>query len=146
MPLQWPKLLVLGDSLTQRAFAPNGNNWMALLADSLQRKCDVLNRGFSGYTSRYHNISNSSLIQNYNKYSCRNLRKHFPDLVTKRSDENVGAILFIGANDANDPDANPLQFVPLKEYVVKFPDIHEYFMIFKCEEIVNIFNHHYFHD
>jgi lysophospholipase L1-like esterase len=49
--VKWPKVLLLGDSLTQFGFGANGC-WVALLADALQRKCDVINRGLSGYNSQ----------------------------------------------------------------------------------------------
>ncbi len=38
----WPRVVVIGDSLTQGGFGNGG--WVAQLADKLQRQCDVLNR------------------------------------------------------------------------------------------------------
>lgn len=49
---KWPKVLLIGDSLTQFGFSAEGG-WAAMLANALQRRCDVVNRGFSGYTTRY---------------------------------------------------------------------------------------------
>ena len=49
--INWPKILLIGDSLTQLGYSDSGK-WVALLADLFQRKCDVINRGFSGYTTR----------------------------------------------------------------------------------------------
>lgn len=40
-----------GDSITQRGFAPGG--WAAALADRWQRRADVVNRGYSGYNTRW---------------------------------------------------------------------------------------------
>ena len=48
----WPRVLLFGDSLTQYAFGTDGG-WAAMLAEKLQRKADVVNRGFSGYNSRW---------------------------------------------------------------------------------------------
>ncbi|XP_038076414.1 isoamyl acetate-hydrolyzing esterase 1 homolog [Patiria miniata] len=52
--MSWPKVVLFGDSLTQAAFSNGG--WGAALADKLQRKCDVLSRGFSGYNSTWGRI------------------------------------------------------------------------------------------
>ncbi|XP_066933197.1 isoamyl acetate-hydrolyzing esterase 1 homolog [Clytia hemisphaerica] len=46
----FPKLYLIGDSNTQLAFSPKG--FAAKLQECYVRKCDVLNRGFSGYTSQ----------------------------------------------------------------------------------------------
>ena len=70
------------------------------LSDHLQRRCDVVNRGFSGYTSR-HILSHLDAIAT-------------PDLL----DGAVCATVFIGANDANDEEVNPHQHVPVNEYKV----------------------------
>jgi hypothetical protein len=49
--LDWPRLILFGDSLTQYSFSEGG--WGAMLAHKLQRRCDVINRGFSGYNSKW---------------------------------------------------------------------------------------------
>ena len=46
----WPRVVLIGDSLTQQGGRVGG--WVARLAEALERKCDVVNRGFSGYTTR----------------------------------------------------------------------------------------------
>ena len=46
-----PAIVLLGDSLTQYGFGPEG--WASRLAHRYQRRADVLNRGYSGYTSRW---------------------------------------------------------------------------------------------
>ena len=59
-----------------------------------------MNRGFSGYTSRH-------------------LRSLLPRILSRDLvDGAVAATLFIGANDANDKDMNPQQYVPVEEYKV----------------------------
>ncbi|XP_072020922.1 isoamyl acetate-hydrolyzing esterase 1 homolog isoform X2 [Amphiura filiformis] len=49
MTSSWPKIILFGDSITQFSFGEGG--WGAFIADKLQRKCDIVNRGFSGYNS-----------------------------------------------------------------------------------------------
>ncbi|KAK7113408.1 hypothetical protein V1264_012703 [Littorina saxatilis] len=93
----WPKLILFGDSITQFSFSSDGC-WGSLLADLVQRKCDVINRGFSGYNVRW----------------CRPM---LPQLVTKDVAKDTAAItIFLGANDSNDFEENPRQHVPLPEY------------------------------
>lgn len=48
----WKKLLLIGDSNIQYGFSNEGR-WASLIADQLQRKCDVINRGFSGYNTNH---------------------------------------------------------------------------------------------
>ena len=46
-----PKLILLGDSITEQASShPNG--WGSSLSIRYNRRCDVMNRGMNGYTSR----------------------------------------------------------------------------------------------
>ncbi len=95
----WPRVVLFGDSLTQFGYSSQGR-WVSLLSDHLQRRCDVVNRGFSGYTSR-------------------NYKDLLPSIVTGETMSGVtAATLFLGANDANDPEINPVQAVPLEEYKV----------------------------
>ena len=47
----WPRVVLIGDSITQQG-GRAGGGWVARLAEALERKCDVVNRGFSGYTTR----------------------------------------------------------------------------------------------
>ncbi|EDO46329.1 predicted protein, partial [Nematostella vectensis] len=44
----------------QWSFSTGG--WGAMVADAFQRKCDVLNRGFTGYTSAYNRLILPSLL------------------------------------------------------------------------------------
>ncbi|XP_063601893.1 isoamyl acetate-hydrolyzing esterase 1 homolog [Penaeus indicus] len=91
--VKWPKILLFGDSLTQRSLSPEGC-WGALLADHFQRRADVVVRGFSGYNTR----------------NCLAL---LPYVATDLKDV-VGATVFLGANDAS--AENTQQAVPLGEY------------------------------
>ena len=53
--VSYPRVLLFGDSLTQYSFGPEGG-WAASLADKLQRRADVVVRGFSGYNTRWCRI------------------------------------------------------------------------------------------
>ncbi|XP_032285913.1 isoamyl acetate-hydrolyzing esterase 1 homolog isoform X1 [Phoca vitulina] len=96
--LLWPRVLLFGDSITQFSFQQGG--WGASLADRLVRKCDVLNRGFSGYNTRWAKIILPRLIRKENSL-----------------DSPVAVTIFFGANDSALKDENPKQHVPLAEYV-----------------------------
>ncbi|KAM6917181.1 isoamyl acetate-hydrolyzing esterase 1 homolog [Lycodopsis pacificus] len=101
----WPKVILFGDSITQFSFQPNG--WGAEIANKLARKCDVLNRGLSGYNSRWAKLLLPRLINN-----------------TNAADNNIAAVtVFFGANDCALEDKNPQQHVPLKEYSENLRDI-----------------------
>ncbi|XP_040478755.1 isoamyl acetate-hydrolyzing esterase 1 homolog isoform X2 [Ursus americanus] len=95
--LLWPRVLLFGDSITQFSFQQGG--WGASLADKLVRKCDVLNRGFSGYNTRWAKIILPRLISKGNSL-----------------DSPVAVTIFFGANDSALKDENPKQHVPLAEY------------------------------
>ena len=45
------RLVFLGDSITQYASMPNG--WINLLSERFVREYDFVNRGFSGYNTRW---------------------------------------------------------------------------------------------
>ena len=102
--------LLVGDSITQYGFAfqPPGEGeqvpaagWTAIIADVLQRKVDVVNRGLSGYNSR-------------------KILAALPRIIEDLPEGNlIFATVFVGANDSQ-PDsgvADPLcSHVPLKEF------------------------------
>ncbi|XP_029972769.1 isoamyl acetate-hydrolyzing esterase 1 homolog [Salarias fasciatus] len=102
-PVVWPKVILFGDSITQYSFQPHG--WGAEIANKLARKCDVVNRGLSGYNSRWG-------------------RMVLPRLLSQSSAERVAAVtLFFGANDSSLEDKNPQQHVPLQEYCENLKDM-----------------------
>ncbi|KAM7334816.1 hypothetical protein ACRRTK_005293 [Alexandromys fortis] len=105
--LLWPRVLLFGDSITQFSFQPGG--WGALLADRLVRKCDVLNRGFSGYNTRWAKIILPRLIREENSV-----------------ETPVAVTVFFGANDASLKGENPKQHVPLDEYRANLRDMVQY--------------------
>ena len=95
--MNWPSILLIGDSLTQYGYSESGK-WVALLADEFQRKCDIMNRGFAGYTTR-------------------TLKPFLPSILTNELvANNVATVIFLGANDSNEEELNKMQHVPLKEY------------------------------
>ncbi|KAJ7361793.1 isoamyl acetate-hydrolyzing esterase [Desmophyllum pertusum] len=57
----FPKIVLFGDSITQESFSEGG--WGAAIADHYQRKCDVLNRGCSGYTSAFNKLILPRILQ-----------------------------------------------------------------------------------
>ncbi|XP_003272767.2 isoamyl acetate-hydrolyzing esterase 1 homolog isoform X1 [Nomascus leucogenys] len=105
--LLWPRLLLFGDSITQFSFQQGG--WGASLADRLVRKCDVLNRGFSGYNTRWAKIILPRLIRKGNSL-----------------DIPVAVTIFFGANDSALKDENPKQHIPLEEYAANLKSMVQY--------------------
>ncbi|KAJ3613506.1 hypothetical protein NHX12_019755 [Muraenolepis orangiensis] len=99
----WPQLVLFGDSITQFSFQSNG--WGSEIANKLARKCDVVNRGLSGYNSRWAKIL---------------LPRLFP---SQTSENTVAVTVFFGANDCALEDKNSQQHVPLKEYSENLKEI-----------------------
>lgn len=92
---QRAKIVVFGDSLTQQGFMVGG--WVQRLADRYCRRADVLNRGYSGYNTRWA----SPVLQKL--------------LADGMGDGAVLWIIWLGANDAAVPDTHR-QHVPVEEY------------------------------
>lgn len=86
-------VVFFGDSITQRGFEIQTNGYVALMADWWKRKVDILNRGYSGYNSRWGIKMMNDAVMNES-----------PDLVA----------IFFGANDS--VDVRVPQYVPLDEY------------------------------
>ncbi|KAF7247622.1 hypothetical protein EYD10_06433 [Varanus komodoensis] len=76
-----PRIILFGDSITEFSFQEKG--WGTLLTHRLVRKCDVLNRGLSGYNSRWAKMVLPRLINK--EYNSKN---------------TVAVTIFFGANDA----------------------------------------------
>lgn len=95
-----PRVVLLGDSITQQSFSVERLGWGAALADWLQMKADVVNRGASGYNTRW-------------------TLPLLPQLFPATDPPPAAAIVFFGANDAvlpGLPGALSVQHVPLAEY------------------------------
>jgi len=92
-----PIFCLYGDSITQHAFELNG--WASLLANEYSCKVDILNRGFSGYNSRWARMIAPEIFG-------EELTSNSLSLVT----------VFFGANDAVRKEFGEKQFVPVEEY------------------------------
>ncbi|KAI1307934.1 Isoamyl acetate-hydrolyzing esterase 1 -like protein [Halotydeus destructor] len=103
----YSKVILFGSSTTQLSFSRDGQ-WAALLADRLQRVADVLNRGFSGYNSRW------ALLM---------LPKLFP--ATFSFDDVSCLVIFLGSNDSTKSSATG-QGVPIEEYMANMAAIVQY--------------------
>lgn len=88
-----PLIIAFGDSITQRGYENDGG-WTTLMSDWYSRKADFINRGFSGYNSKWGLEIFEEVVLN-----------NEPDLV----------LIFFGANDAVVPEV--AQHVPLKDYI-----------------------------
>ena len=88
-----PKILLLGDSLTQLAW----DGWAGQIAHVYQRRADVVNRGMSGYNTKWFlAYANESDVWTQGDVK----------LIT----------IFFGANDASDANLNPRHHIPLDEF------------------------------
>ena len=107
-----PCALLFGDSITQwgEICQPSiessektiAAGWISLLRNRFSRRFDLINRGYSGYNSRWA--------------AC------IADRVFT-ADEYVFVTVFFGANDAVFPKKNPKQCVPVQEYRRNIRDI-----------------------
>jgi lysophospholipase L1-like esterase len=92
-----PQFVLFGDSITQKSFGPGG--WAGALADVYQRRVDVINRGYSGYNTRWVLAIMDHI---------------FPANATSKVEL---ATVFFGANDAALPDRTSAnQHISLSEY------------------------------
>ena len=106
------KILLLGDSLTQTSF----EGWGGGLANVYQRRADVLNRGMSGYNTRW-------FLQYARDYG-----------VWKESQQATDVklvVIFFGANDASIEELSPHAHCPLEEYALNL------------QQLVNLSKEHY---
>ena len=100
---RYAQVILFGDSITQFGFSPSENGWCAILANHFQRRIDFINRGLSGYTTRWAKTILPQIVHTENR----------PDLI----------VLFFGANDAA---TNALQHVPIDEYATNLSDMCSY--------------------
>ncbi|GLI65253.1 hypothetical protein VaNZ11_008740 [Volvox africanus] len=105
-----PRIILFGDSLTERSFdAPEG--WGASLASFYVRRADITNRGMSGYNTRW-------ALQTLPYVFGRERTPGVP-LVQATAERVLFATVFFGANDAARIDGtshSARQHVPLDEY------------------------------
>lgn len=95
------KIVLWGDSLTQTSF----DGWGSQLANRYQRRADILNRGMSGYNTRW--FLELPLAEEYAS-----------ETTTAGSSSNNVAlcVIWFGANDASLPNLNPHHYVSLEDY------------------------------
>ncbi|KAH9415438.1 isoamyl acetate-hydrolyzing esterase [Dermatophagoides pteronyssinus] len=94
----WPKIILFGDSHTQRSFDPNNGCWGALLANKFQRVCDIVPRGFSGYNTRW----------------CKMI---MPKIFAQFKAEEIACVtILLGSNDSVPASSVTGQHVPVDEY------------------------------
>lgn len=107
--MSWKKLILFGDSNTQFGFSQEGR-WASNLANMLQRKCDVINRGFSGYNTDQ-------------------LKVMFPKIMGEFDVSSVcGMTLMLGSNDSARPDTRTLQHVPLERFDTNLRSMIDYLL------------------
>lgn len=111
------KALFFGDSITQHGLNPSINGWLCEFSDWWTRRVDVINRGFSGYNSRWGVLIVDEVVVSEN-----------PDLV----------FVFFGANDAVDTWVG--QHVPINEYKSNMERIFDV-----LQSVMNVLEAAYFH-
>lgn len=96
------KLLLIGDSITEMAVDPSIFGWSAFLQTQYMRRLDLVNKGLSGYTTRWYKV----LIE--------------PTMLAISTEKDYVelTILMLGSNDCVDPKVEPKsnQAVPVDEY------------------------------
>jgi lysophospholipase L1-like esterase len=103
-PIGLDQILLFGDSITQYSFDPFANGFGAFLSHSYVRKCDVVNRGFSGYNTKWAKPLLPAVLDT--TLPCASESNHPRTLL---------ATVFLGANDACIPETHR-QYVSLEEY------------------------------
>ncbi|XP_077495267.1 isoamyl acetate-hydrolyzing esterase 1 homolog [Amblyomma americanum] len=105
--VDYPRIWLLGDSLTQLGFSAEGC-WATILANHYSRKCDVLVRGFSGYNTRG------------GKYVLRRLfDRHDASLV-------AAFVIMLGTNDSPTPQNQGGAQLALEEYTANLEEMLDY--------------------
>jgi len=103
MALRRTKIVLFGDSITQQAFSTKHSGWAAAVNDAYQRKVDIVNRGYSGYNTRWA----SQLVHEVSSHFASGSPANGRDILT----------IFFGANDASLADGTAAaQHVPIAEY------------------------------
>ncbi|XP_077996908.1 isoamyl acetate-hydrolyzing esterase 1 homolog [Glandiceps talaboti] len=96
MYCRWPKVVLFGDAVCEHSF--ENSQWGAILQNKLQRRCDVVNRGYAGYNSEWARIV-------------------LPELVNREivAEVEVAAmVIFLGTNDSTTPGEK--LHVPIETY------------------------------
>ncbi|GFR50784.1 hypothetical protein Agub_g13049 [Astrephomene gubernaculifera] len=109
-----PRIILFGDSLTERSFdVPSG--WGAALASNYSRRADVVNRGLSGYNTR---LALKTMPYIFGPASA-SASGSGGAVAAAAASQVLFATLFFGANDAarlEGPSHSQRQHVPVPEY------------------------------
>ncbi|KAJ3193062.1 isoamyl acetate-hydrolyzing esterase [Irineochytrium annulatum] len=100
------QFVLFGDSITQWGFNPDISGWGVHLAHAYIRKIDIINRGYSGFNTEWCREILPEVL--------RTTLPHSPS--SKTPPKILLMTLFLGANDAVLPDANPRQPVTIPRY------------------------------
>lgn len=98
-----PRIILLGASIVEKSFSTVYHGWGAGLADWYGRSADVINRGFSGYNSRF-------------------ILQILPSIFPQPDTNAILTIICIGANDSS----TSWQEVSLQEYQENLSKIIDY--------------------
>jgi lysophospholipase L1-like esterase len=99
-PYSWPKILLIGDSITEMGVGPIAAPWSAMLAGRFHREADIVNRGSGGYTTKGYKLIFREAVQELDPKSI------------------AASVIFLGANDAD-----PGSHVPLTDYQSNLKDL-----------------------
>jgi hypothetical protein len=101
------KLIALGGSNTQYGFDRSG--WLCSVANMLVNKCDVINRGLSGYNTK-------------------NIRQIMPQIFDEfPADDLCCVLVMLGTNDSTSQE-NTIQHVPLESFKENLAAICDYLL------------------
>jgi len=108
-------LLLFGDSITEHGWRVDIRGWAAQLAEHYRRRADVINRGMSGYNTRW---AKACLVRDKgDDFSTNDERDDEDDVRVVIPARVDWAVIFFGANDAALPGgSSERQAVPLQEY------------------------------
>ncbi|MEW5305717.1 MAG: hypothetical protein WDW36_008237 [Sanguina aurantia] len=95
-----PKILLFGDSLTERSFDTGG--WGAVVQSRYTRRADVVNRGFGGYNTRAAVAMAPNILAEFQG--------------GRPADAGAGAVVWRKRDAALADGVNAVQHIPLEEY------------------------------
>jgi len=122
LPFRRDKIVLLGDSITQMSFSAELSGWGTHLADVYQRRCDVFNRGMSGYNTNWYLKYLESDQGKYDVFDSMTSGAGSGGIYNNNGNENDGisdvklVTIFFGANDASCSKLNPRHHVPIPTF------------------------------
>ncbi len=109
------KIVLLGDSITQMSTSAKLSGWGSYIADIYQRRCDVYNRGMSGYNTDWFLKFVETDIGYHDVFGMMN--EINPETEERSETSSVMLVtIFFGANDASSKELNPRHHVPIPKY------------------------------